>query len=329
MCRMTLNDNWGMIGHRWAVDMLARRLDSGRLGHAYLITGPSGSGRSTLALRLAQAMNCTGSPVPCGVCRSCDLIAREGHADIHRLVPDGRSIKIEQVRNLQHDLALRPVEAPYRVAIIEQAQTATGHAADALLKTLEEPPPTTRLILTADAAENLLPTMVSRCQVIALRPVPVGDIAQAVASRYALSADEASMLAHLAGGRPGWALRAAEDPEVLAARAEIFDGLLGALAADRGGRFSYVEGIYRSDALPLLLDTWQSWWRDVLLLAEGSRTAPVNADRVTDLERVAASVTPEEARRALRATRQTIDALERNANTRLALDVLMLDMPYL
>lgn len=329
MGRMNAYDNWGIIGHRWAVEMLVRRLASGRLSHVYLITGAPGSGRSTLALRLAQAMNCTGSPVPCGVCRSCDLIAREGHADIHRLVPDGRSIKIEQVRNLQHDLMLRPVEASYRVAIIEEAQDATGHAADALLKTLEEPPPTTRLILTADAAENVLPTIVSRCQVIALRPVAAGEIAQAVADRFAFSGDDAAALARIAGGRPGWALRAAEDETLLATRAEIFDGLLAALSTDRGGRFNYVEEIYRSDTLPLVLDTWQSWWRDVLLLAVGSSTPPVNVDRMMDLERVAASVTPEEARRALLATRQTIEALDRNANTRLALDVLMLDMPFL
>lgn len=329
----TLTDNWGLIGHEWAVDLLASRLATGRTGHAYLITGVPGTGRFTLALRFTQAMNCQSADwpfgVPCGHCRACTLIARGVHPDVQVIRADGRSIKIEAIRDLQRDLTVSPIEGRYRVAIIEEMQTATDQAADALLKTLEEPPASTRLILTADAAENVRPTIVSRCQVVPLRPVRPQAIAAALMQRYDLPADEANTLARLAAGRPGWAITAVDDENQLARRREMIDMLLDVLRAGRTERFNLSERIARDNSLPLLLETWQSWWRDLLLTVEGSSVAPVNADRWEELRALTYDVTSEEVRRALLAIRRTMDALSKNANARLALDVMFLDMPYL
>lgn len=322
-------DNWGIIGHQWAVDLLARRLAGGRMGHAYLFTGPEGVGKSTLVTRLAQAINCTGESPPCGRCRACGLIERGLHPDIHVVRAENRSIKIEQIRDLQSSLTLRPLEVRYRVAAILDFQKITPAAADALLKTLEEPPSDVRMFITAHVAEALPHTIVSRCQVIPLRPVPVSQIEAALHHHLDIPAGEAATLAHLSGGRPGWALSAARDPERLARRAGIIDDLLAVLRDNRSGRFDYVERIYRLDNLDEILDVWRSWWRDVLLLAEGSQVMPVNADRLGDLQELAYAIGPGAARRALRAVLQTITALEQNANSRLALDVMLLEMPYL
>lgn len=327
---MTIDDgNWGIIGHEWAVDLLRRRLAAGRLGHAYLFTGAPGTGRATLALRLAQALNCEAGPgrSPCGECRPCRLIGRGQHPDLHVIEPENRSIKIEAVRGLQHDLTMAPYEARTRVAILQDMQAASDQAADALLKTIEEPLPTTRLLLTAESAETLPATIASRCQVLLLRPVPAETLARALAARYDVSTEKAALLARLSGGRPGWAIRRAEDPALLEGRTAIFEALLEVLHADRTARFAYSESIARDDTLPDVLDLWQSWWRDVLLLSEGSSVPPVNADRAADLQDVAVAVTPEQARTALRAVRRTIAALDVYANTRLALDVMLLDIP--
>jgi len=324
------NDNWGLIGHEWAVDLLASSLAGGRAGHAYLITGVPGTGRATLALRFAQALNCENPDrAPCGECRACDLIARGLHPDVQIIEADGRSIKIEQIRDLQNGLSLRPVEGRCRVAILLEMQTATDQAADALLKTLEEPPPTTRLILTADAAENVRPTIVSRCRLVPLRPVRAQTINAALTRLHDLPAGEANTLAELAAGRPGWALAALQNPDLLTARAQIIDTLLEVLRGGRTERFNLSEALARDAALPLVLQTWQSWWRDVLLLAEGGSAPPVNADRWDELRALSLNLSPEQARRALHAVRRTITALTKNVNTRLALDVMLLDMPYL
>ncbi|MBN1428408.1 MAG: DNA polymerase III subunit delta' [Anaerolineae bacterium] len=330
--------NWNMIGHEWAVQLLAGQISAGHARHAYLLTGSSGLGKTTLAMRLTQAFNCIGQHPPCGECRPCDLIGRGAHPDILTVKPEGTSIKIETIRDLQADLNLHPLEAHYRVALILDAHRLTDAAADALLKTLEEPPITARLILTAEVAEATLPTIVSRCQVLALRPVPVLQIEQVLASRFQLPPDQTTLLARLSGGRPGWALNVAQQlgdeqnpSPLLAQRTRFIDDLLSALRANRSVRMSYAESAAgHADELPLMLETWQAWWRDVLLLAEGSRVEPVNIDQIDMLAEVAHQLGREAARRALVSVRKTASLLaDTNANTRLALDVMLLQLPYL
>ena len=177
--------DWPVTGHTWAIEHLVRSLEHGRVRHAYLITGPAGIGKTTLARAFAQAVNCLdGQNRPCGVCRACKLIAHDGHADVNLVQAEGNTLKIEQVRDLQRMLSLRPVEGRYRVVILRRFQEASGPAMDALLKTLEEPPPYVILLLTADTPDGLLPTIKSRCQPINLRLLPATMIRHALESRW-------------------------------------------------------------------------------------------------------------------------------------------------
>ena len=327
----TSHASWDIIGHQWAADMLAARLASGRAGHAYLFTGIESLGKSLLALRLAQALNCTGSNPPCRGCRACDLIERGQHPDVITVDADGSIIKIEAVRDLIAGLTLRPVEARLRIGIILNAERLTPSAADALLKTLEEPPETARLLLTASQVEALPLTIASRCQVIPLRPVPAVEVEMALAGRQDIPPEQAGLLARLSAGRPGWAIRAAAQPELLSGRAETLEGLLGALRANRSGRFAYSEAIsgHAADLGPIL-DLWQSWLRDVVLMAEGGQAESVNIDQAEVIAEVARTAGRERARAALEAVHQTAVLLaDTNANARLALDVMLLKLPYL
>lgn len=326
--------NWGLIGHETTVTLLSRRLNAGTVSHAYLISGLPNIGKTTLALRLAQALNCENADAaPCGQCRTCDLIARSGHSDVMIVEPDGRSTRIEAVREMQGFLSMRPYEAAYRVAVMLEADKATPSAQDALLKTLEEPPPRSKLFLTARDGSGLLATIRSRCQSIALRPVPARDIEDALSQRVeGLSSHDAALIAQLAMGRPGWALAAAADPAPLSARAEQINGLIDILNGDRVARFAYAETaasldrIERADVLAL----WQTWWRDVLLVLAGGQTVPVNVDRLDDLRAVADRVGYDGAWQALNAVTKTAELLaDTNTNPRLALEVMMLDVPYL
>jgi len=135
---------WGVIGHEWAVEHLTLALNSGRTRHAYLLSGVPNVGKTTFAFALARALNCLADEGrPCGLCRACTLIQKGTYPDIHLLEAEnvGGTLKIDQIRALQAKLNIRPYEARYRVAILPRFQEANAASANALLKTLEEPPP--------------------------------------------------------------------------------------------------------------------------------------------------------------------------------------------
>lgn len=329
------DDNWDIVGHEWAVGLLAGRLAAGRMSHAYLFTGPPEIGKSLLAIRLAQAMNCTGERPPCGECRACDLMGRETHPDLIVVEPDGASIKIEQVRDLLNTLNLHPFEARYRIGLIRAAQRMTPSAADALLKTLEEPPATVRLILTADEAEAIPATISSRCQIVALRLASAREIEAGLMLRLGLPPEQAKALAGLCGGRPGAAIKMAHQPEIQERRAEILDEMTQVLRSNRKGRFDYSEALAgQPDEVVRCLELWQSWWRDAVWMASGLTADAldermVNSDRQEAIRESAAVAGYQGSLHVLEAIHDTIATLTgTNASARLALDVLLLKLPF-
>jgi DNA polymerase-3 subunit delta' len=332
--------NWeNIVGHRWAVEMLTRGLVNDRLGHAYLITGPDQVGKTTLARTFAQALNCeaTVAERPCGQCRPCKLIAVDRHPDVKLVSPEmsGRgklTLKIETIRQLQQDLNLSAYEARYKVAILERFDAATIGAANAFLKTLEEPPGKVVLLLTATDADMLLPTIASRCRTLNLRPLPPELIETSLATRWHVPAEKATLLAHLADGRLGWAIQAAEDRAILDTRAEHLGYLQDALAGRRAQRFALADKLARKpEVLPDLLKTWLSWWRDLTLLNQ-RQGRPIslmltNVDEVARLEPLATAWTEPQINASLNQTNDALWQLERNANTRLVLENLLLIYP--
>ncbi|WP_119065341.1 DNA polymerase III subunit delta' [Aggregatilinea lenta] len=321
---------WPVIGHEWAIEHLDRALRHNRMRHAYLITGPGHIGKTTLARAFAAALVCTGEHAPCGECRACRLIAHSSHPDL-TIIDSGEKgsvLKIEQVRDLQQVLSLRPYEARYRVAILRRFHEANPAAANALLKTLEEPTRDVVIILTAESTDALLPTIVSRCQPIQLRPLPLQTVRDALVERYDAPPEQAEMLARLSGGRIGWAIAALQAPEELELRQQAVVLLEQALQGKRRERFKLVEGMPGDKgALLPLLDVWQGYWRDALLLASGSQAPITNYDHAEQLSALAQAIGTAAAHHALDATCRTIVALGKNANARLALEVLMLDYP--
>lgn len=328
-----------VIGHDWAVKMLREGLQNGRSGHAYLITGPDQVGKTTLARTYAQALNCTASEAerPCGRCRNCMFISRDKHPDVQLVLPEvsGRgkhTLKIDQVRQLQQDLMLSAYEARTKVAILKRFDAANTSAANAFLKTLEEPPPDVVLLLTANDADTLLPTISSRCRTLNLRPLPVDLIEQSLATRWQVNIEQAHLLAHLADGRLGWAVQAAQDDAILAERDAHLTYLKNGLAGTRVTRFDLADKLGRKpEQLPDILKTWLSWWRDLTLLTQpnGAKAGlrVTNIDEMEHLQQVARTWTAAQALASLRQTNLALWQLERNANTRLVLENLLLTYP--
>lgn len=325
--------NWDIVGHEWAVALLQEHILRQRKRHAYLFTGPRGVGRRTLALKFAQAINCP-QPLavgePCQNCRTCVQIASMQHSDLTvvQAEHEGGTLKVDQVRELQRSLALSPYESAYRVALLLRFEEAHVSAANALLKTLEEPPPKVILLLTAESSESLLPTIVSRCEILRLRPLSLEVVRQSLQERWHLLPKQANLLAHLSGGRPGYALMLHSSPEIIEQRNIWIEDLLNNLRADRVERFAYAEKIAKDkENLQHVLQTWLSLWRDILLKTAGSSTPLANPNHNSTIDELTQHFGLDVAQGVVSAILRTSNLLDRNVNARLATEVLMLDLP--
>lgn len=336
---------WDVIGHEWAIEQLRHSIQAGSDAHAYLIGGPPGLGKALIALRLAQALNCETSPGdPCRSCRSCRKIERGNHPDVRiagmasqgaALKPEEaarqKELKIATVRDWQRDISLRPYEGRCRVLILHDAERLSDEAANCMLKTLEEPPPYATIVLVANSTE-LLPTIVSRCRVLRLRPLPRQQIAAALEQR-GVAPEDAALLAAWSGGRIGHALAQVETPEEIARRDEQLVALLTVHQQGRGAGMRWAEQRakeYRGgeqETVFAWLELWQGWWRDVLLTAAGCPEGVVNVDRRAELQRDAERHQLPEIYAFTARLGQAARQLRENGNPQLVLENLALHLP--
>lgn len=344
-------NRWPVFGHAWAVHLLQQTLmpptaASQRAGpsHAYLFLGMQQVGKTTLARAFAAALLCTaGGLAPCGQCRACMLMRRGSHPDFHLIQPTSREgavdrdngeLRTDQANALVHDAALRPLEGRWRIFLVQDMHLANASFSNKILKTLEEPPPQTILLLTATDRQEVLPTIASRCQILELRPLDRAGVAAALQDDGAAGAAEADLLARLANGRMGWALDQLRQPERRKERTERLDTLHRLLGADRIERLDFAAALAAKrdrDNREMfgMLALWTAWWRDVMLVQAGCEDAISNVDQIDALRSHAAALDSGAVRAALQTIRQIEGYLHHTVNVRLALDVLMLKLPRL
>ena len=329
-------DNWGLLGQEWAVEMLRQHLIHDSARQAYLFCGPPGVGRRTLALRFAQALNCLNPPAPgepCGICKTCKQIERMQYTDltIIQAEKEGGTLKVEQIRALRQSLSLKPYQGKYRVVLFLRFQEANASATNALLKTLEEAPAHAILLLTADTPEQLPPTIPSRCEILRLRPLPVERVEMFLKEQGTDDAD-ARLLAHVSGGRPGYALRLMQDKDTLNFRERRLVEIQKLLSSTRRERVAYAEKLTERknperERFRETLLLWLAFWRDVLLAVAGSDAPLVNVDHSSEIESMASRLSLGEAGQLVNAAERAVDRLDRNVNSRLLAEVLLLDWP--
>jgi DNA polymerase-3 subunit delta' len=324
---------WQVIGQDRILSLLDYSLKTNAIAHAYLLVGPRHVGKGTLAVNLAQALNCDGPEVPCGECRSCQRISEGKHADVTPIGLDSRTeIGIDDIRGLQRLANLPPYEGKCKVFIIDEAEYLSTEAANSLLKILEEPPPRVVWLLLAAEEERLLPTIISRCQRLELKPVPSERVQEVLVNSYNLDADKAQLLTRLCHGRLGWAVSVLANDDILQQRSQKIDRLVSLLTAGLEQRFAYAQDLaiqfsQNRKAGAETIEVWLDWWRDLMLTKGGCQDAIINVDYRTVLEEQASGLSLSEIKESLTNLGLLQEAISKNVNPRLALEWLMLNLP--
>jgi len=318
-----------IIGHDYPKSLIGRLLQTGLLSHAYLFEGPDGIGKRLLALEFAKGLNCERSkPDACNECPACHRVNSGNHPDIVQLTASGTFIKIEQIREIQSSVYLKPFMGRKKVYVIDEADRMNTEAANCFLKTLEEPPADSLLILITSRPFSLLSTIVSRCQRLRFRPLTSSQIEQYLISKRGVSGEDAKMLAVTSLGCLGQALEVSVD-EVRDELAE-FASLLSPTVLQHPAMITEAASRWSADietTKKALL--WISLWlRDRVLwqvshdrgrllyppLLGKALGSPVNLDNALDCFRFIGEIHR---------------ALNRNINRQLALEVLLLELARL
>jgi len=345
------------LGHAAALAAVARAVQRQRPPHALLLVGPRGVGKTTLAFDLAAGLLCLrDEPAsrPCRDCAACRKVEADNHADLHLIAPEGagEQIRIGQIQRLVTDLALTAMEGRFRVAVITAAQRLNLDAQNALLKTLEEPGPATCLVLCADDAAPLLPTVLSRSARLRLAPLPIEALARQLAADGLAQPAQARALALASAGRPGLARRLLDAPEAVLARSRIGRTLLDLVDADNRRRLAAaadlitdaaafeaalrgevastsrrLQPVERRRALQVIIEVWRDVGRDLAVAARGDGRAIRDLDQLEELARAAGRIEAPSLHRFLDRLDRLSLAVEGYASPELTLDALLLSWP--
>jgi len=321
-----------VLGHEKPIEQLQRAIRNDRVAHSYLFWGTEGIGKKWAALQFAKTLNCLAEgAVPedaCDHCISCRKIDHHLHPDVLLIEPENQTIKKEQVLQMQRELSYRPYEGRRRVCILTAADRMAPNMSNTLLKTLEEPPLHTVIILLANHPRLLLPTILSRCQPIRFNPLPVSLVSRWLVDRKEWEESEAHLLASLSEGSPGKALELQEEIARVP-REELLTDWIGSKTFSFDRMERWIESLpSRRDHLLLVLEVARTLLRDLVMVQTlRDRSKLIHTDLSEKMETLSSKWTLTALLKRLDAVHQTIVAISPiggNANTALALEAMML-----
>ena len=321
------------IGHQQCIAFLQSAVTHERLAHAYLFHGEDAVGKRLTAVRLAQALNCERPPEAqgldsCGACRSCRQIEASTHPDFFIIEPDPeqatRQIKIEQVREIEHQIMYRPLIGERKICLIDDADRMTIGAANALLKTLEEPPAHSLFLVISSRPAALPATIRSRCQALRFTTPARTQVEAALILKREIPPADARFLAIVSEGRIGEALTA-DVKDTLARQQELVNLVQPQSLQSIGSILSSAETIAKTDRGQDMLVWLARWIRDLVLLQiEGDRDQILNLDDLATLETYAQKADTDALLDLLREIELTEQRATRHLNLQMALEVILL-----
>ncbi|MGH7829874.1 MAG: DNA polymerase III subunit delta' [Candidatus Binatia bacterium] len=317
-----------IVGHEKQLETLRRGLERGRLHHAYLFLGPEGVGKKSVALSLAMAIHCADREYDfCGECQNCHRIRAGNHPDVRLIEPPAgkKEIGIPQIRELERELAFRAFSRGKKVAILDPADLMNYHAQNSLLKTLEEPPGDSLLILIAKSMGSLLPTLVSRCLRLSFGAPGLDAVTEVLARRKGIPMEEAKLLARLTMGSLGEAL-GCDTEELLNRRREWIERLDSLAPGDYSAVMALAEEVAGDrEACLKFLRCMEGWYRDILLYQIGGWTEQIrNVDMEKTLRERSRSYRVEHTLSVLARAGAGAREIQRNFNRRLVLENILM-----
>jgi len=312
-----LND---VIGHQTNIEFLKNSLSSGRIANAYLFAGAPDVGKEFTAVNFAKALNCLNPKDDhdsCDSCASCKKIESGNHPDVQKISPQGAWIKINQIRDLQKQVGFKPMEGKRKIYIILESERMTRETANAFLKTLEEPPGVSTIILITTNMNALLSTIISRCRILKFSNVPRTVLRQELMKRFNLSEAMAKTIVILSAGKVNKAFEIVKGSDV-SDEMEIPQVLQ---KPERIEAFKIAEELNKE---PKQLDTLLTWYRDLLLIKQGCQEELItHFDKMQQLLHIANDCSRLQIHQAIETIMETKQLIQRNVNSMLAMEVMV------
>jgi len=334
---------WKIITHKQTMKLLENSFKDSLFSHAYVLSGNRHVGKMTLALDIAASLNCLSSMQSCGLCQQCKRIFNYNHADVKIIGEDDRDdlnhfnntvISIETIRGIQSESNLKPFEGKYRVYIINGAENLSLAASNALLKLLEEPPQGVVFILLTIDSNLMLSTVLSRCNLIELRPIQHKIIEKYLVNNYNVLPEDALTISKSSKGLLGWAIRAYNDTEIIRERNDRLNIIEKLIFADDINKFDYAKSLSEKftknkSVVYFDISLWIELWRDILYSKSNAHELIVNISRLGSLNNISKLMSYDIIRSFLKSIQESESNLKININPRLVLESLMLSLPVL
>src|SRR3989304_1075182 len=311
-------------GQDGAINILKRAIATDHVAHAYIFHGPDGVGKKCVAMSFAMAINCAEyNGDACGLCTSCRKISSGIHPDFTLLDGESGEIKISAIRDVINGMVYKPLEAKKRVVIVNGAERFNISSSNAFLKTLEEPPADTVIILISSSPDMLLQTILSRCQKVSFSQIPPHIIACILMDKMGIEEEQAQFVAHMSDGSPGKAISLSSD-DVQQVRLDILNGLFTKSRENRGAVFELSEKFSKDDGSFYNVLFWiLTCLRDIIILKEnGDSGLIINKDIGKTLAALKDRISLEKLLDAISQVKSAYKGQDRNMNRQLALDVL-------